>query len=253
MNALCRSIVIVTLSFAGWGIIPAAAADKALDKARPQRDQASMKGARVALQKRPVYKPRRVGKPNIRTVGAGSRGTEGAISLSALTPEHPGLTADAQPTLFWYLSSPTPHPVELIVSAERASEPLLVTPLPAPAAPGIQRVRLADYGVQLDTDVSYRWFVAIVPDADHRSKDIIAGGGIELMAMSRTLHGQLEKTDAKMRPSLYAEAGFWYDALTTISDLIDAAPGDAQLRQQRADLLSQVGLADVASADLKSK
>lgn len=245
-------LVILALLFAGWVVVPAAA-DKRLGKAQPQGKQVSKPSPQAALKKRPMYRPRSgsIGKPKMRTVGAGSRGAEKAVSLSALTPEHTGLTAHGQPTLFWYLSSPTSHPIELIVNEDREPQPLLVTPLPAPPQSGIQRVRLADYGVQLKTGVSYRWFVAIVPDAEHRSKDIVAGGGIERIELPQTLHGQLQQTDAAMRHHLYAETGFWYDALTAISDLIDAAPGDIQLRQQRADLLTQVGLADIASEDLK--
>lgn len=248
-----RSAVILVMLLAGWIATPAAAADKRLGKPQPQGDQASATGPGTAPKKRPVYKPRNVGKPKIRTVGAGSRGTGKQVSLSVLTPEHAGLTSDAQPTLFWYLSSLTSHPMELTVSVDQAPTPLLVTPLRLPPQPGIQRVRLADYGVWLDTGLSYRWYVAIVPDAAHRSKDIIAGGGIERMHLPQTLHGQLERTDAAMRHHLYAETGFWYDALTAISNLIDVAPGDIQLRQQRAALLTQVGLDDVAAEDLKSQ
>jgi hypothetical protein len=41
----------------------------------------------------------------------------------------------------------------------------------------------------------------------------------------------------------------WYDALTALADLIEATPQDAQLRQQRAALLKQVDLAEVAAHD----
>ncbi len=250
MKNVYRPIVIALL-LAGWLFTPAVASDKRLGKAQPEGAQVSAQNRRAALKKRLVYKPRHVGKPSVRTVGAGSRGTNEQISLSALTPEHAGLTANDQPTLFWHLSALPTHPLELTVSVDRAPRPLLITHLPVPTQPGIQRVRLADYGVRLDTGVSYRWYVAIVPDAEQRSKDIIAGGGIERAHLPQSLHGQLEQTDATMRYYLYAETGFWYDALTALSDLIDAAPGDTQLRQQRAALLTQVGLDDIASEDLK--
>ncbi len=55
----------------------------------------------------------------------------------------------------------------------------------------------------------------------------------------------MTKADA---PRRYAEAGVWYDALMAISDLMQSNPADMELRQQRASLLEQGGLAEVASS-----
>ena len=46
-------------------------------------------------------------------------------------------------------------------------------------------------------------------------------------------------------PSLGAEAGFWYDALSALSELIEATPQDPTLRKHRAAMLAQVGLPDI--------
>jgi hypothetical protein len=43
-------------------------------------------------------------------------------------------------------------------------------------------------------------------------------------------------------PSLYAEAGLWYDAVAALGELIDQTPTDRTLVEQRAALLRQVGL-----------
>ena len=47
----------------------------------------------------------------------------------------------------------------------------------------------------------------------------------------------------------YAEAGLWYDAIATISEMIEKTPDDRKLRKQRASLLQQVGLWEVARYD----
>ena len=52
-------------------------------------------------------------------------------------------------------------------------------------------------------------------------------------------------------PSIYAESGIWYDAIMAISELIEASPKDMNLRKQRAGLLEQVGLPEVAEYELK--
>lgn len=121
-------------------------------------------------------------------------------------------------------------------------QPILETRLPSPIKPGVQRVRLADYKVHLSPGAAYRWFVAVVPDADRRSKDILAGGAIERVETPQELKSKLGQAAKKDLPSVYAEAGIWYDALGAISDLIEAAPQDQELRKQRAAMLAQVGL-----------
>jgi len=85
----------------------------------------------------------------------------------------------------------------------------------------------------------------MVPDSDRRSKDILAGRAIERVAPPEGLVGKLSQADKATVPFLYAEAGIWYDALATISELIEAAPNDPSLRRQRAALMAQVGLPEI--------
>ncbi|MBI3988963.1 MAG: DUF928 domain-containing protein [candidate division NC10 bacterium] len=113
----------------------------------------------------------------------------------------------------------------------------------------MHRLRLADYGVRLSPGVRYQWFVALVVDPDRRSKDILMGGTIERIELPESLQTKLAATSPAEMPHLYAEAGVWYDAVTAISDLIEAAPHDPMLRQQRAALLEQVGLPEIAEYD----
>jgi hypothetical protein len=106
-------------------------------------------------------------------------------------------------------------------------------------------VRVADYGVRLAPGVAYRWFVAVVPDSNRRSRDVLAGGAIERVEVPEGLRAKLPGAAKADLPSLYAEAGLWYDAVAAISDLIESAPNDPALRRQRAAMLAQVGLPDM--------
>jgi hypothetical protein len=72
---------------------------------------------------------------------------------------------------------------------------------------------------------------------------------IERTVPSNTLRTQLQQMRKAQAPYLYAESGLWYDAVEAISELIAAAPQDAQWRQQRAMLLEQADLPDVAAYD----
>jgi len=171
-----------------------------------------------------VYKPPKRGAPGGR-VGGGTRGTQREVFvLSVLAPDHTG---------------------ELTLMDPEGVQPILETRLAAPIKPGVHRVRLADHNIRLKPGEAYRWFVTVVPDSDRRSKDILAGGAIERVDVPNDLKARLAAAKKSEVFSLYADAGMWYDAVAAISDMIDAAPQDQALRQQRAALLSQVGLTGI--------
>jgi hypothetical protein len=169
-----------------------------------------------------------------------------------LAPDHTGLTTQEQPALYWYISAPTTHPIELTVTEEQAIRPLLEIRPPSPAQAGVQRAGLAEYGIRLAPGVQHRWFLALIPDADNRSQDVIAGGIVQRIEPPAALQAQLAQAGETQAPCIYAEAGIWYDALAALSEQIAVTPTDARLRQQRAALLEQVGLSEIAQYDLQA-
>jgi uncharacterized protein DUF928 len=190
----------------------------------------------------PEYKPPMRGAPGGR-VGGGTRGTgREAFILSVLAPNHTGLTTSPQPVLYWFISSPSSLPVELTVVDPQKADPLVELQIKPPITQGVHRVRLADHGVRLEPGVSYQWYVAVVPDAGRRSKDILAGGSIERVAPPDGLAGRLAQASKADQPSVYAGASLWYDAMAALGDLIDEAPQDRALLERRSTLLRQVGL-----------
>jgi hypothetical protein len=171
--------------------------------------------------------------------------------LTVLAPDHSALTVSEQPSLFWFISGSTSLPIEVTLMDVRTTQPVLETRLTPPAAPGVQRIRLADHGVRLEPGVPYRWFVTIVPNSNRRSRDILAGGAIERIEPPEGLTAKLAQASKGETATLYAEAGVWYDALSAISDQIESAPNDAGLRKQRAMFLVQAGLPAVGEAELR--
>ena len=184
-------------------------------------------------------------------VSGGARGQGADASLLALVPDHVALTTQAQPSLFWFQSKPTKAKFELTVVEPKKPKPLLSLTSPDADQAGIHRIKLAKYKVELQPDVAYEWSVAIVSDPENRSKDVIAKGVIKRINPPADLATRVEKGDDVERASAYAQAGIWYDALDAISNAIDAHPDDASLREQRATLLSQVGLSQAAALDKK--
>ncbi|HKC96129.1 MAG TPA: DUF928 domain-containing protein [Nitrospira sp.] len=200
----------------------------------------------------PVYKPPVRGAPGGR-VGGGTRTDGQTYRISVLAPSHTGQTIHEQPVLFWYLSKAMSTPIEFTLVEPGVAQPSVETVLQPPFQPGIHSVRLADFGVRLVPGKAYRWFVAFVVNSERRSKDILAGGTIERIEPSSTLMSKLAEASKTEMPYVYAEAGLWYDAILAVSDLIEAAPSESGFRKERAALLDQVGLSDIALADLGAK
>lgn len=195
-----------------------------------------------------AYKPPVRGAP-ARRVGGSSRGTEQALpSLGLLAPDHVGYTVSAQPVLYWYLSKSTSVRIELTVIDDKGINPLVERTV-SDVQPGIQRLNLADLSVTLKPGEEYQWSVSLVPDPRERSNDVIAAAAVKRVDIPPSLAPQLASASREELPGLYAGEGIWYDAIAVLSELIQARPGDRKLREQRAALLDQAGLAEVAAFD----
>lgn len=243
-----RPLRIAIAILLGWAVgIPAsgqAAENPATSPMTPGVEAPAQKPAQAANDM-PVYKPFKRSIPKGR-VGGGIRGGDGP-ALYVLAPDHVGFTKDEQPSLYWYLSKITSLPLEFTLLDTRAVKPILETKLKPPAQPGVQRISLKDFGIKLETGVQYKWFVTLVVGPEASSRDVVAGGTIERILFIEWLSlCQSKNGDAVFR---YAECGLWYDAIATISEMIEKAPDDRTLRKQRASLLKQVGLWEVARYD----
>jgi hypothetical protein len=240
---LAVSLLLIPLASPSGAEAGEASADTTSDvSAAPEKE-----AAKTAAP--PIYVPPSRKAPRTRTGGA-TRGTGPAVpAVEVLAPESVGLTLESQPVLYWYIGEPANRRAELIVLKETAAEPLLTASLGVPKHSGVQRIRLADHGVELETGVDYQWFVAITSKADPDGHDHVAGGGIALTDVPAKLAPKLAATSEARRAHVLAEGGIWYDAMDALSQRIADAPDDATLRLQRADLLDQVGLGEVAQAE----
>jgi len=190
------------------------------------------------------------GAPMI-TVAAGTRGgpAPGAIWIDALVPQQVGLTLEEQPALYWYLSQGTASGVELLVTREQTSTPVLAASIGGPLKPGVQRIQLSDHGLHLKPGAAYRWRVTLIPNPKRAWEKIVTEGEIERIDPAPALQSELAGAEPAQACFILAEAGIWYDALAALSRRIDAAPDDETARWQRAALLEQVGLSTVAAVD----
>ena len=189
------------------------------------------------------------GESSVRVTG-GSRGTgDAAVTLDVLAPDEVGETTLEQPSLFWFQSKPAQTRFELTLLQENKAKPIVQVSIDRASKAGIQRLKLSDHGAKLAPGVEYQWVVALVNDPDNRSKDLVASGVIKRIEPSADLKNKVSKAAPGSLAAIYADAGIWYDALSVLSDQIDAKPDDKSLRQTRADLLKQVGLKAAAQSE----
>ncbi len=215
---------------------------------------ASLTGINAAMPQEPVELPQYNAPmkmtPRAR-LGGSLRGGEGADpAVAALVPDHVGITVKQHPALNWFLSKQTSLPITFTLIDERSIHALVERSLAPPHQAGVHTIKFEDLGVVLQPNVQYRWYISVVKDSDSPSQDIVTGGMIERCEFSEC--SILGAITTCTRDAVVASAvkGFWYDAMGCLCDLIEADPADKALRKQRAALLRQVGLHDVADWDL---
>jgi len=227
------------------GEIVLLAANMAEDRTRTKSDESDAQTTLASAPEPPtasaqsvVYIPPRRGAPRARVGAGGVRGSSALPTPLALAPDHVGLTISANPSLFWHIDAPPGRDVDLIFTLidDATTEPIAEISLDDPGRAGIQRLRLSQYGVQLEPEVEYTWSIALVPNARQRSNDLVSLGFIRRVARPDGVAPGTRDAAA------FAEAGIWYDALEALSDAVDADPADGNLRSLRSSLLRQAQL-----------
>jgi len=212
--------------------------------------QANGQSSQAVASSRVTYTP-----PNRKTpggrIGGSTRGAvDHALTVEVLAPDdHVGWSATAQPTLYIYLSQAVTQPLEVTIDTDelgKRHEPLLEVTLDQDRPAGILPINLRDYRVRLAPDVIYRWSVAIVTNPNQRSSDLIASGLIQHVPPPPDFAKAVTNLGADALMRSYAERGYWYDAIKTVSQGAGRQP---DWRLQRADLLDQVHLPSPAASD----
>src|SRR5262245_32397864 len=105
--------------------------------------------------------------------------------LIPLAPDHVGYTTKMYPSLCWMLSSrlPAAERITFTLRDDRSIKLYREVELPRSILNGKQGtchcVNLKEYDIQLEANVEYKWFIAIIQSSESRSKDIVAAGLIE--------------------------------------------------------------------------
>ena len=192
-----------------------------------------------------------VENPTPRT-SAGSRGgncDKPEKPITALVPEkNIGLTVSDRPTLWFYIpyASKPGFSAEFVLRDDRKKD-VYQTTLPVPGK-GIVSVPLPETVPPLESGKTYQWVFTVICDSTDRMKDDFVKGKVTREALKPEVQSQLEAaTSERDRVIIYAENGLWYEAVTLLAELRRRSPEDKTFAEDWADLLGDVGLADMAT------
>ena len=237
--------------------VPELLADERILDQIPATPTVRVRDSIVIAATMPAYRVPQGATPRLRS---GVRGVYSDASyhlIMALAPEHVGQTASDAPFLYWYLFKiPEVGGFEFFFGSVdvgsvpgqsndtpvgEVSDTWIPKDLPSPNQPGLQRILLSDYGVELETGVDYSWTVSFGSRA-------YANGWIKRVEPPASVAKRLAEGSLGEAPAIYAEAGLWYDALSSLLELVSDHPNNESLRTARLELLRQGGLEAVDEA-----
>jgi len=183
---------------------------------------------------------------------SGMRGDNEKLPVcTVLAPEDFGITINASPVLYWYISKLWNKKIIFAVNNIESMKTIFEHKIIVKKI-GIQKIDLSKYNVNLEYNKQYEWNIALICNQNQPSQDITTGGIIIRKKISQKLQEKLKIT-GKMRHYIFAEEGIWYEAIHAISSLIESDPNNFFYRNQRAYLFDQVNLREAAEYDRNLK
>jgi hypothetical protein len=132
---------------------------------------------------------------------------------------------------------------EFVLQDEATEETIYQTPLTVSGTPGVVSISLPSTVAPLEIGKRYRWGIELFCNPQ---KTIFVEGLVQRVELTPALKSQLEKATPPQRLTLYAQEGFWYDALMIASKLYRTNSQNVNW----AALLNNVGLNAIATKPL---
>ncbi|NMF65515.1 hypothetical protein DP113_34365 (plasmid) [Brasilonema octagenarum UFV-E1] len=177
---------------------------------------------------------------NQKQVTTGTANTQYVLSLT--TSEHP---------TFWFYVPYVPKNINSVkfVLLDEKNNSVTKQPIPITLSntPGVISVNLPTTEIPLKIGQYYHWYFLIDCNPQSRSDDIAVEGLVQRIAPKDELIRRQKTATPRQQVALYAQAGIWQDAVTTLGELRRAKPQDATLKADWKDLLESVGLEDIAT------
>lgn len=185
-----------------------------------------------------------------RLISGGSRGCNqpGNSSLTLLVPpSHLPLTISRHPTFLFHLDNLPRHSLLFTLVEPGMIEPIWETKLTL-TQPGLVTLKLPPDTLGLEVGQEYYWTVAILCNEKRPSQNAYARAAIKRIPPPAKITDQLiSNPDNREKAQIYAQSGFWYDAIaSSYQDYLQDVPS-RQLDAYFWQLLAQVGLQNIRS------
>jgi hypothetical protein len=196
--------------------------------------------------------PKRQGPPV--SAGGSTRGYSCIAGNKFITPLIPtnklGLTFSERPTLFWYIPQSSAKTANLALVTHPDKKLLYETAITLPNKPGIIGYTLPANSPALETGKIYRWYLTLVCDPQDFSYNPRVDGWVERIQPDSSILQAVAKANARKLPSIYAEAGIWYEALASLVQLRRSEPKNLTHIFNWRQFLQSVKLNAIASEPL---
>lgn len=162
-----------------------------------------------------------------------------------------GYTAAERPTFWVYVPYGNPAiPAKFTLDDDESGTQIHTQTVTLPAQPGILGIRLPDSAPALQPGKRYRWYFSLTcsaPSGGAATTDTVSVDAVVIRDTPKPdLKGQLTAGASLQNAIAYAQAGFWYDALTNLADARRQNPQDADLKAAWADLFAGIATTDKA-------
>ncbi len=186
--------------------------------------------------------------------------------LTLITPEDGGRTANAQPTLYWYLydqpkqmpssTNKPDHPVNetdetthtidsqdcfvgqlriILTEDQKDIKTIFQTKLTIKG--GLSSFKLP-IAASLQPSKSYRWEITLPDQQNELEDDVIVSGWIMYSPPEVSLQKFLMRAlTIRDRAKIYAEAGYWFEAIDGYTRWLKTNPKDFNARNSRNEIL----------------
>lgn len=170
--------------------------------------------------------------PSAPTGGTSTAGTRGGCSgkadggLTALAPlSYTGQTTSTRPMFLWFVADVQSYPLEFRLYQQTNGKRQLLHKSKMQSQPGLMHASLPHNQPALTPKQMYSWQVILSCNPNHPSSDSVAGATIQVVPLPSSLRSQLTTAKSAIdRANLYAQNGFWYDAIAQVSAPSQALP-----------------------------
>ncbi|OKH45960.1 hypothetical protein NIES2101_25655 [Calothrix sp. HK-06] len=191
------------------------------------------------------FKPPQRGNPPV-SAGGSTRSSSCISRNKQITPLVPpnklGLTFAKYPTFFWHIPTSVTKTAKLTILTDKNQTVFYETSFTLPGKPGIISFTLPNSAPALAVGKTYRWKLTVVCDAEDDSGNPSVDAWVERTQPELRLSQALAKADSRKLPTIYAEAGIWHEALTTLVKLRRAEPNNSKIKMDWQKFLQSVGL-----------